>query len=100
MPEIILPNNGLITNNPTFEKFEINESLFILREQTKKQVIGYVSKHPTNNHWFWFMANTISVEFHTFDEASDDLMQTFMTHRMNAMAKKMGTIDNEHLTKF
>lgn len=99
MSNIITPMDGSYTNSPKFEKYDIHDGLSIFRESSKKQVIGYITKHPDGSY-IWFMGNTISVEFSTYQEAAEDLAQNYMTYKMNSLAKKLGTINNKELTKF
>ena len=95
--ENIITNN--FNSNLKFEKTHIHDELIIVREVSKKGVIGYLNKHPQEHSWFWFMMNEYSLFYNTEDHAMESLIHTFLTERYNRIAKKIGTFDNEEYTK-
>lgn len=98
MSDILMPNG--LPQNIKYEEYPIHNELSIIRESNKKNVIGYVNKDPLDHGWFWFIMNDISKTFNDKDDAIADLVHSFLTARYNAMAKKMGTLDNDKYTKF
>ena len=97
MSDIILPNG--MPSDAKFEEYQIHETLFIIRGSSKKNVIGYVSKDPIEGWWFWFIMNDISKSFQEKNDAIEDLIQTFLTVKFNAMAKKSGIFGNDKYVK-
>lgn len=95
--------NNIITTGPTpnlkFEKAKIHDGLIIVREESRKGVIGYLNFHPLEQSWFWFIMNEYSLFYNTEDEAMESLIHTFLTEKYNNIAKKIGTFNNEQYTK-
>jgi len=110
MGDIITPNSNIVTPGNSggtikFDQYKIHDELIIIRDHNKKFVIGYVAKHP-GEFWFWFFMSDISFimkendgKFETSEDATEDLAQTFITYKMNAMAKKTGIINDPNLVK-
>ena len=98
MSDLVLPNG--MPSNVKFEEYPIHEDLYIIRDSSKKNVIGYVNKDPIEKWWFWFIMNDVSKSFQEKDDAIEDLVHNFLTIKFNKMAKKVGTLGNDKYVKF
>lgn len=81
-----------------FESLTHNPELIFIREKSIQRVIGYLYYDRYLNAWLWISDATVSKPFSTLDEAKDDLLINYSKVRMDLMAKKAGTFNNEKYT--
>lgn len=73
-----------------FEQLPIHNKLFIVREVNSGYVIGYVHYHPDHEGWIWWIKDNIPDRVFTSQtDATEDLIQSFITAKMD---KAMGTL--------
>ncbi len=89
------------TNQMKFAAGEIHKQLYIISQKNgNHSVVGYVSWHPFEGAWFWFMGVDISnTFFQTKDLAIEALLHAFITFKMDKMSAKLGILDDENFTK-
>lgn len=88
----------IITTNQ-FSKNKVTETLYMIRDNTKNLVIGYVSKNVEEGFWFYFVRDFVSPEFETTDDAIRGLAEHYTIVMNDRQAQKIGTFNDERYTK-
>lgn len=85
--------------SPRFVKYPISEVLYIILQESTEKVIGYVYKHPDEEHWMWFYGVHTFEGFQNIDDAIQDCVNKFVSSTYDREIKKIGLEYNENYNK-